>query len=893
MKEIIKKAFVWLKEHNAQWYMLFFLVCTYVLTAYETELREWYNLYVIPVLKQFVSSLLSTIICLLLLTLVVFDIVGKWKNNYHYNSKAIAIGAVVLTDVSYYRLSGIYEYFSLLWTITYVDIIILILSAYLIAYVCSLCKNYVFCKKKKDEGQALSTHIMRDWPIDDISEDVLSWENEVRTIADEIINLDRKKTWSLAITAPWGMGKTSFLNLIVNELKTNDIEVVSFNPRDSRSYLTIQEDFFNTIACTLSKYHSGCSSILKDYMASLQLIDNRGIVEKVVNFYKIWNKKNLKDEIKDAFKSLRKRILVLIDDFDRLSKEEIMEVLKLIDSNAAFNNLIFITAYDKCQVNKTLGEQYQTKDVCFVDKFFNIEYHVPSRSYTYVSSYLVREMGKKLGANEEEKNSIMDSVSRNYDIYKDYLPTIRDVKRYINIVALDYIHVKEEVNLNEYLLLHLIKYKYPEEFTNIHRRNYTIHNNLTGNVNVIYLQNNHKESIIAAILEKLFPNKGESRGELYRHIYNKDSFEYYFANKISGSLEIKEMKQVFNTDFSTACKKFDGWIDDKQKIFQFIDYLDNFDMDSFDNDKMFIQYVNILTYIATKSQQSYAYSMFYRVISLSNLKGLDRKYNITMNEIRNAILAIITAPYNKPDYSLIQQLHYNFKCSGMKEDEELIKDADIWPVYKQAFLDRLKEESVSEATMRMLYGCIDHMEQQSSQLFIDKDCLEAMRLDIEKNPYYYIEKFVRLGMISSNPEYNSITCEPFCKQIFGDEEFVEKFLEKCQKNKLYGSDKAMNFWLLYKANGYKPIEFMNQGNVQDKIDNNLVEEVKALNRIKSMERKVNSIAAELSSSDENTKQKYKKQLKNMQEQLKDIRLKIKLYEKIKKILDVQISCLDF
>ena len=63
--------------------------------------------------------------------------------------------------------------------------------------------------------------------------------------------------------------------------------------------------------------------------------------------------------------------------------------------------------------------------------------------------------------------------------------------------------------------------------------------------------------------------------------------------------------------------------------------------------------------------------------------------------------------------------------------------------------------------------------------------------------------------------------------------------------------------------------------------------------VKSMERKVNSIAAELSSSDENTKQKYKKQLKNMHEQLKDIRLKIKLYEKIKKFLDVQISCLDF
>ena len=83
---------------------------------------------------------------------------------------------------------------------------------------------------------------------------------------------------------------------------------------------------------------------MKNYMSSLQLIDNRGVIEKAVSFYRIWNKENLIERIKKTIGSIQKRVLVIIDDFDRLSKEEILEVLKLIDNNAAFPNLIFLTA---------------------------------------------------------------------------------------------------------------------------------------------------------------------------------------------------------------------------------------------------------------------------------------------------------------------------------------------------------------------------------------------------------------------------------------------------------------------------------------------------------------------------------------------------------------------
>ena len=226
-----------------------------------------------------------------------------------------------------------------------------------------------------------------------------------------------------------------------------------FIPRDSKSYKTIQEDFFNSIACVLSKYDSRCSNTLKDYMASLQLIDNRGVVEKFVNFYRIWNKDSLKNSIKNSFVSLDKKILVLIDDFDRLSKDEILEVLKLIDSNAAFTNLVFLTAYDKEQVNKSLGDSYMTKDACFVDKFFNLDFSIPSRPYSYISRYIEDKLCEFLNVDESEKKIFQQTITNRSSIFEEYIPTLRDAKRYINQFVLDFKQVRGDVMIDEYLLV--------------------------------------------------------------------------------------------------------------------------------------------------------------------------------------------------------------------------------------------------------------------------------------------------------------------------------------------------------------------------------------------------------------------------------------------------------
>lgn len=877
-----------LRKHfsiNIAWNGIGLLTTIYVLTAYEDKLRSWYDDHVMPILEEFVPSPLSYIIMLLMMGVVAIDIRKKAKNRFQYSGTFAAALAIIAVVIMSYRFSGLYYYEEWLCCVSYVDLIVVMLIAYVCAYVYAkvqLCR--ISKRKEKNSAKRTEQHILRDWPIEKANEDILNIHNEAANVARELEGLDKRKTWSLAVTAHWGTGKTSFMNLIVNEISKKKFDILYFNPRDCKSYLSIQEDFFNELACLLSKYNSRCSSVMKDYMASLQLIDNRGIVEKFLNFYKIWNKASLKGNIKETFSRLHKRVLVLIDDFDRLSKEEIMEVLKLIDSNAAFNNLIFLTAYDKEQVNKALGSQYQTEEACFVDKFFNIEYCVPTRPYYMLANFLMDKLTKMLHADEAEKQTIRNSVYQNYDTYRLYLPTIRDIKRFLNLMVLNYDHVRGEVILEEYMLLLLIKYKYPERFNEIHKSKYTETRSLFGNSKTIYLKKELDKLDVYPVLRKLFPEEKNSFGNTYRHIYDVSSFEYYFANQVFGSMKVRDMIKIFNGDFEAACSLIDSWIVEDKKCEDLIEFIDSYDMDGFADGSLFKRYANIIAYLASKRPNSRAYWLFVRVTHLKNLKGYDKKYRLDMDEFMKQLLDIVTDSSNGLDFQLLRQLHAGYKTQDLKDDEQVIKDKDIWPVLKEAFLNRLEKDSVCNETMGMLSSCIGSMNKHR-QVFLDDDCASEMRKAIEQNPDYYIENFVRLGRVSSNPDYNSIICEPFWEQIFSNAENMESFIVSCKEKGLKGGNVAYNFWQIFKANDFKEIEFMGQGNVQKKIDNEMKEEKKMLDELKNIQVKVKDVPDDFSSMADNEKENWRKRLKGLLDDLNKVNLNITLNGKINNEID--------
>ena len=109
-----------------------------------------------------------------------------------------------------------------------------------------------------------------------------------------------------------------------------------------------------------------------------------------------------------------------------------------------------------------------------------------------------------------------------------------------------------------------------------------------------------------------------------------------------------------------------------------------------------------------------------------------------------------------------------------------------------------------------------------------------MKNEIQNNPQGYFSMFIRKG-ITSNPEYNTVSPEPFCAQIFENYGNFEEFLENCKDDNQY-TIRVKNFWELYKSNGYRSIKFGGQGNVQEKIDNCFRYEIELLEQLKKIKR---------------------------------------------------------
>lgn len=897
IKEYEHTILSYIISNNILWFTLITLILAFMFAEYEDVFIIKYDKAVMPIVSQFHSDIFIWLAALISIIMVSVMLYRRCRNEYIYDSRIVYGVTVLSLLIIKYRLSGMYGYVSWLGCVSYVDLFLFAGLAYSIMAMVNYIRYEIriFQNTKDNTAKTSQVLLLKDWPIESVDEDVFDLKDEAEKIAANIRNVDRNKTWSFAITAPWGTGKTSFMNMIIEQVKTahrDDFEFVHFIPRDCKSYHSIQEEFFAQLSCVLSKYNSRCNSMVKDYMASLQLIDNRGVIEKISNFYRIWDKTDIKENIGKSFESLAKRVLVVIDDFDRLSKDEILEVLKLIDSNAAFKNLIFLTAYDKKQVNKALGDAYKTEDACFVDKFFSLEFQIPSRPYTYISQFIIDNMCVIINADSSEKNLIASVVNNNRKMLQDYIPTLRDAKRFVNQVVMDYKQVRGDVLVSEYVLVELLKYRYSDSLKKLYKKEYIERGGFFANNGIYYLKDLTGKQIEGIdVINSLFPRKDSQIGQSYHHVYEVQSFDNYFVNQIYASLRTRDMLTIFHQPINDVYRQLDQWLANEEEATDIVAYLNSFDMDNFLNGDFYRRYVNLVTYVAIKRPQSRAYWLFLRVIHKVNLEGYDKKYGLDFDKYKRFVLDILLDKTIDPLYTMLRAMHMNYITGELHDDDELIQDDDIKTDLFQAFIEATESEIDEEALKSWLHNCADKMESGTRRIILDAECAKKYRAHIEQKSDWYIKNFVHLGGVSSNPDWNSIACDGFWKQIFESEDDIIGFIKSCKESGLEGAVVADNFWPIYKANDYKPIEFDSQGNVQDKIDNNLEKEVQKLGQLQAIETEISNIPESKAGLEQKEITKYLEDLADCQKSLDEVVLYIKLNGDVRKNIERKIALL--
>lgn len=305
------------------------------------------------------------------------------------------------------------------------------------------CKQDAIAIKEGNNGSDGSTHVLGEGTYP--KKDLLGRGIEVNTVFGYLTSKDNHydEAIAVAITGSWGSGKTTFLHQLQEKFDANGIEYFEYSPwHKSGDVVTV--DFLQHLREHLCTTEQGfVFDSLDRYIMSLK-------VSNVTNWFSwtihtlrhIWNGDNSITQqisnVKQEMSLLSKPVYAFIDDIDRVDEKDLRDVMALVRSTASFPNLVYIVAYDREVTAKMLGEEYGEK---YLTKIFNASFGLQA---------VDEEQMQKLAADMlyEAFPDIKQDVPAVYPPFvglelTQYLPTLRDLYRYLNLFAKDYEAMRE------------------------------------------------------------------------------------------------------------------------------------------------------------------------------------------------------------------------------------------------------------------------------------------------------------------------------------------------------------------------------------------------------------------------------------------------------------------
>jgi predicted KAP-like P-loop ATPase len=183
-----------------------------------------------------------------------------------------------------------------------------------------------------------------------------------------------------------------------------------------------------------------------------------------------------KAELVEVLKLLSRRIVVFIDDLDRLEPREASEVLRLIRAVADFPNVIYVLSYDPEVVAKTLTKAVQVDDgAAFLEKIVQVSFRVPRPEAFDLRRWFQAEIYKLFASDfdavEERQQALKQRLAHAIDVHGGrYLQTPRDVVRTLNALRLHAIPVRTLIDIPDMVWLQLVRigilqfYEWTEEY---------------------------------------------------------------------------------------------------------------------------------------------------------------------------------------------------------------------------------------------------------------------------------------------------------------------------------------------------------------------------------------------------------------------------------------------
>lgn len=450
-----------------------------------------------------------------------------------------------------------------------------------------------------------------DSPIKTKNEDLLNRYKFASSLGKALIGWKNQEGFVIGLYGKWGSGKSSVINLAVESIEKatkkykekNKAIIIRFNPWNFTEQNQLINIFFSELAKAIKYYDKGADAkkvgkkliTYSKFFTILGLVPGLDPYAKIVgNVFKQFGEttkdwgelqtKNLeqyKAELDNSIRKLGRKIIIIIDDIDRLTPKEVKQIFQLVKQNANFPNTLYLLSLDQNKVVKQIEE-----DTEFLEKIIQVSFHIPAVEDIRLKKILFDELDQILKPFPEGLWNDQGWSEVYHDGYKNLFDSVRNIKRYINSLQFNINIISSEINPLDFFVIEAIRVFFPTFYEELGRNKELF-------VGRTFLDNDRDREarkkqfeklfdlieekdrgIIRNLIFKLFPqvagvyrNQTENERDIWfkeKRICSEDRFGNYFYLTLSeGEISQREMDVI--TDASDNSKKLNGILENLLK----------------------------------------------------------------------------------------------------------------------------------------------------------------------------------------------------------------------------------------------------------------------------------------------------------------------------------------
>jgi hypothetical protein len=386
-------------------------------------------------------------------------------------------GAAVVRKIGTSLTTGIIDVGGLIWAIsTFGASILLVNKHWFLGFLLLLvgpCLNLLVAAVRQE-----STYLPADGePIDDETRDILERTQILGALESHI----RKGTPVVALVGDFGDGKTSVLKMLENRLQhAPGIITVSFSSWLPGNEKTLAATLFTSIGRALGKRYviGGINNSFNKYARIVV-----GMIPKLpTNIRDLLGDESQEKQIdllRRRAAGLDKRVVVLLDEVDRMRAEELETLFKIVRGIPDFRNFTFICALQHSAIVRTLsrwpGDEAYVSE--YIEKFFphqielsKIDTNILKEQFDKKLAGLIKE--HNILPTPAEKTTFDQEIPHIWTKYlRRYFSNIRRLSIYfsnLNAIGDKY----SELNLLDAMLLEALREISPNIYDLVYRYGY-------------------------------------------------------------------------------------------------------------------------------------------------------------------------------------------------------------------------------------------------------------------------------------------------------------------------------------------------------------------------------------------------------------------------------------